>query len=60
MKQIKYNREKVVNYAKEWAYKRNPKYYDFDLVGGDCTSFGSQCIFEGSNIMNYSNLRLVL
>lgn len=49
-----YNRIEVLNYAKEWAYKRNPKYYNFDPVGGDCTSFASQCIYAGANIMNYS------
>lgn len=54
MKEKEYNREKVIEYAKEWAYKRNPKYYNFDFVGGDCTSFASQCIYAGSSIMNYS------
>lgn len=54
MQEIKYNRQKVIEYAKKWAYDRNPKYYNFDAVGGDCTSFASQCIFAGSNIMNYS------
>ena len=54
MKEIIYNREKVVEYAKKWAYDRNPQYYDFDNVGGDCTSFASQCIYAGAKIMNYS------
>ncbi len=40
-----YNRENAVEYAKIWAYKRNPKYYNFDPVGGDCTSFVSQCLY---------------
>lgn len=53
MKEKKYNRKAVMQYAKKWAYARNPKYYNFDLVGGDCTSFASQCIYEGSRIMNY-------
>ena len=26
----KYNREKVVEYARKWAYSRNKKYYNFD------------------------------
>lgn len=34
----KYNREEAVQYTKTWAYSRNPKYYNFDSVGGDCTS----------------------
>ncbi len=50
----KYNREQAVAYAREWAFKRNPKYYNFDTVGGDCTSFVSQCIYAGANVMNYN------
>lgn len=48
-----YNRQKVYEYAKKWAYGRNPKYYNYDPVGGDCTNFASQCIFAGCNQMNY-------
>lgn len=54
MKEVPYNRQKVYEYAQKWAFDRNPNYYDFDAVGGDCTSFASQCIYEGSNVMNYS------
>lgn len=54
MEEIQYNRQKVLDYAQKWAYGRNPQYYNFDSVGGDCTSFVSQCIYAGSNIMNYS------
>ena len=53
MKVKEYNRKKAVEYATKWAYKRNPRYYNFDSVGGDCTSFISQCIFAGANVMNY-------
>ena len=53
MKVKEYNRKKAVEYATKWAYKRNPKYYNFDSVGGDCTSFISQCIYAGAGIMNY-------
>lgn len=53
MKVIEYNRNKVVKYAKKWAYERNPQYYNFDKIGGDCTNFASQCIYAGSNVMNY-------
>ena len=49
-----YNRQKVYEYAKKWAYSRNPKYYNFDPVGGDCTNFVSQCIYAGCGQMNYS------
>ena len=48
-----YNRQSAIEYAKKWAYSRNPKYYNFDKIGGDCTSFVSQCIYEGSKVMNY-------
>lgn len=54
MRDIKYQRDKVINYAKEWAFSRNPKYYNYDLLGGDCTNFASQCIFSGSGTMNYN------
>ena len=53
MKYKEYNRQDVVEYAKKWAYGRNPNYYNYDPVGGDCTNFISQCIYAGSNIMNY-------
>lgn len=51
----KYNRKEVYDYAKKWAYSRNPRYYNYDSIGGDCTNFVSQCIFAGCNQMNYSN-----
>lgn len=49
-----YDREKVYAYAKKWAYGRNPAYYNFNNIGGDCTNFASQCIFAGAGIMNYT------
>lgn len=49
-----YVREKAVAYAHEWAYSRNPEYFNFTGLGGDCTNFVSQCIFAGSGIMNYT------
>ena len=50
----KYDRKKAYEYAKTWAYGRNPKYYNYDPIGGDCTNFVSQCIFAGCSHMNYS------
>ncbi len=47
-----YNRENAVIYAKKWALARNPEYYDFDGLGGDCTNFASQCLYAGCKIMN--------
>jgi len=49
-----YHRISAINYARKWALSRNPKYYNFDPVGGDCTSFVSQCLFAGSQQMNYN------
>ncbi|MBE5812329.1 MAG: amidase [Clostridiales bacterium] len=54
MKEYIYNRKGVIDYAKEWALKRNPKYFNFDNFGGDCTNFASQCIYAGCNVMNYT------
>lgn len=49
-----YEREKAVAYAHRWAYGRNPAFYDFEELGGDCTNFASQCIYTGSGVMNYT------
>lgn len=48
-----YDRDAAVLYAHEWAYKRNPDYYDFSDLGGDCTNFASQVLFAGYKEMNY-------
>jgi hypothetical protein len=56
MREIGYNRETAVAYAHKWAYGRNPRYYNFDGIGGDCTNFASQVLYAGSGIMNYSGL----
>lgn len=52
--EVAYDRAAAVSYATEWAYRRNPNYYDFSKIGGDCTNFASQCIFAGSGIMNHT------
>lgn len=49
-----YDRPAVLEYAKKWAFKRNPVYYDFENLGGDCTNFASQCIYAGSRVMNFT------
>ena len=54
MRVKQYNRGEVIKYAEKWAMRRNPKYYNFDPVGGDCTSFASQSIYAGTGIMNYN------
>ena len=40
---IPYDRDRAVQYAHTWAFQRNPQYYSYDLLGGDCTNFASQC-----------------
>ncbi|NLB18137.1 MAG: amidase domain-containing protein [Syntrophomonadaceae bacterium] len=50
-----YNRAAAVAYAHEWAYSRNPRYYDFSGIGGDCTNYASQVLYAGSQVMNYSS-----
>lgn len=49
-----YDRTAVVLYAHQWAYGRNPAFYDYEKLGGDCTNFASQCIFAGSGVMNFT------
>ncbi len=53
MKTVNYDREKAVKYAQRWAMDRNPCYYDFEHIGGDCTNFASQVLFAGYPVMNY-------
>ena len=54
MRMIPYNRPNAVRYAHTWAYDRNPRYYSFDELGGDCTNFVSQCLFAGAGVMDYT------
>jgi hypothetical protein len=53
---LNYDRQSALDYAQKWALKRNPQYYDFEPLGGDCTNFASQVIFAGSGIMNYTRV----
>ena len=54
MRVIEYDRKAVVAYARRWAFARNPQYYNFDRLGGDCTNFASQCLFAGCGVMNFT------
>ena len=54
MNVIDYNRENAVAYARKWAFGRNPEYYNFNRIGGDCTNFASQCIYAGAGVMNFT------
>jgi len=49
-----YDRRAAVEYAHRWAYSRNPNYYDYEGIGGDCTNFASQSLYAGSGVMNYT------
>ncbi len=49
-----YDRRAAVLYAHRWAYGRNPAFYDYENLGGDCTNFASQCIYAGSGVMNFT------
>ena len=49
-----YDRLAAVMYAHRWAFGRNPRFYDYEDIGGDCTNFASQCLFAGSKQMNFT------
>lgn len=49
-----YRRERAVQYARRWATMRNPVFYDFTGIGGNCTNFVSQALYAGSCVMNYT------
>jgi hypothetical protein len=51
---MKYDVAKSIAYAKRWAKARNPAFYNFDNLGGDCTNFVSQCIYAGAGVMNFT------
>ncbi len=51
---LPYDRAAAVRYAHLWAYGRNPRFYDYENIGGDCTNFASQCIYAGGGIMNFT------
>ncbi len=54
MRNIAYDRAAATEYARHWAFGRNPAYLDFSSLGGDCTNFISQCLFTGVPVMNYT------
>lgn len=54
MRTIEYDRAAAVAYARRWAFARNPSYFNFNALGGDCTNFASQCLFAGTGVMNYT------
>lgn len=61
MRILEYDRQAAFEYAKKWAFRRNPRYYNFEKIGGDRTNFASQCIYAGAkNYELYAHFRLVL
>lgn len=52
MREEAFDRDAAVAYARAWALRRHPAYYNFDPVGGDCTNFASQCLYAGAPAMN--------
>ena len=51
---LPYDRRAAVRYAHRWAYGRNPDYYDYEELGGDCTNFASQCLYAGARVMDFT------
>ena len=49
-----YSRARALQYAERWAFSRNPLFYNFTEIGGDCTNFVSQAVLAGSCVMNYT------
>lgn len=50
MRILEYDRQAAFEYAKNWAFRRNPRYYNFEKIGGDCTNFASQCILRAQKL----------
>ena len=50
----RYNRERAVEYAQNWALSRNPLFNDYTRIGGNCTNFVSQALLAGSCTMDFS------
>ena len=48
-----YDRAAAVSYAHQWAMGRNPAYYNFEELGGDCTNFASQVLYAGAGVMDF-------
>ena len=53
---IPFDRDGAIEYARRWALDRNPKYYDFDDIGGDCTNYVSQTLLAGGCKMDKSSV----
>lgn len=52
LKEREYDRRRAREYSAPLAYGRNPVFYNFTGIGGDCTNFISQCILACCCTMN--------
>jgi len=52
---IPFDREKAIEYARRWALDRNPNFYNFEELGGDCTNYISQILLAGGCRMDKSS-----
>lgn len=48
-----YDRYEAYKYARHFAFQRNPDFYDFSNLGGNCTNYASQVLYAGGCPMNY-------
>lgn len=48
-----YDRGRAVEYARQWALRRNGFFANFSGQGGDCTNFVSEAVYAGSCVMNF-------
>lgn len=48
-----YDREAAVDYAKEWALRKNPKFGVCNCKGSESASFVSECLYSGSGVMGF-------
>ncbi|TCL64196.1 putative amidase-like protein [Hydrogenispora ethanolica] len=49
-----YDRSAALAYARRWALSRNPAFFDYSEIGGDCTNFASQVLYAGCGVMNFT------
>ena len=49
---VNYNASAAANYAKQYWSNYNPKYSNYNSIGGDCANFVSQCLLAGGFSMD--------
>ena len=53
---IPFDRKSAIEYAHRWALDRNPNFYNFEDIGGDCTNYISQILHAGGCRMDRSSV----